>query len=203
MDSLWHRHAGQWSRGLGESPERLALAIDGATPLEHGFAQAEDDPGDSLTNALAILREATVPVTVVTRVTRSNQRSLEAIGASIRDANAWVLTFPEVAGARADALGPRLAMALPWALRATTRWGPRAFLHGAPLCLVGPHAERVLEEDGRSFGERCAPCAARPGCPGIDARYLERFEGDELRARPEAPLGPPADELLPSELRRL
>ncbi|MBO6939317.1 MAG: hypothetical protein JJ863_30385 [Deltaproteobacteria bacterium] len=203
MESLWHRHAGQWARGPGESPDRWALAVDGATALEHGFARGEDDPGDSWSEALATLRHAELPVTVVTRVTRSNQRSLEAIGASIRDADAWVLTFPEVSGPRADALGPRLAMALPWALRAATRWGERAFLHGAPLCLVGPHASQVLDEEGRSFAERCGPCAARAACPGVDVRYLERFAGDELRPRPPGAIGPRADPLLPAALRVL
>jgi len=202
LEPLWHRHAGQWSPGAGDGPDRWAVAVDGASPLEHGFLRAEDDEGASLGDALARLRRSAVPVTAVTRVTRSNQRSLEAIGATVRDADAWVLTFPEVHGPRADALGPRLAMALPWALRAASRWGARAFLHGAPLCLVGPHAHRVLAEPGRSFAESCAACAARPTCPGVDARYRDRFVGDELRPRPVSPVGPEAGELLPEALRR-
>lgn len=92
-------------------------------------------------------------------------------------------------------------MALPRALRAATRWGDRAFLHGAPLCLVGPHTGRVLSEPGRSFAPRCASCAARPTCPGVDERYLERFAGDELRPRPAKPTGPSALRLLPAALR--
>ena len=203
MESLWHRRAGDWARGPSDDGARWAIAIDGATAPEHGWVRGEDDGGESLAEALATLRRAALPVTVVTRVTRSNQRSLEAIGASIRAADAWVLTFPTVTGPRADALGPRLAMALPWVLRAATRWGERAYLHGVPLCLVGPHAERVLHEPGRAFAGRCEPCPAHPACPGVDRRYLERFSGDELRPRPLEPVGPETDTLLPTELREL
>ncbi|MDB4930330.1 MAG: hypothetical protein JWM10_2814, partial [Myxococcaceae bacterium] len=28
----------------------------------------------------------------------------------------------------------------------------------------------------------CEGCPARPRCPGVDARYLRRFHGDELSA---------------------
>ncbi len=201
MPDVWHRQAGRWLPAAGGDPERIAVAVDGATPLEHGWVRAEDDGGESLATALAMLRESAAPVSALTRVTRSTFRSLDAIGASVRDADAWVLIVPAVANDRA--LSPRLAMALPWALRAATRWGERAFLCGVPLCLVGPHTERVLAEDGRAFGGPCDRCEARARCPGVAPSYLERFGDEELRPRKPGALGPPADELVPAAARTL
>lgn len=198
---LWHRQAGRWLPGIGPDAERVAVAIDGATALEHGWVRAEDDPGDSLSNALATLRESPAPVTAVTRITRSTFRSLDAIGATVRDADAWVVAVPEVRSERA--LNARLAMALPWALRAATRWGERAYLCGAPLCLVGPHTGRVLAESGRAFGAPCENCDARPSCPGTAPSYQERFGDAELRPREAGSLGPMVDTLIPTAARIL
>jgi len=201
LGEVWHRQAGRWLQGIGTDAEQVAVAIDGATALEHGWVRAEDDPGDSLTDALATLRESSAPVTVITRITRSTFRSLDAIGATVRGADGWVLVVPDVASQRA--LSARLAMALPWALRAATRWGERAFLAGVPLCLVGPHTGRVLRESGRAFGPACDRCDARPSCPGVAPSYLERFGSAELRPRETGPHGPPADTLLPAAARVL
>jgi hypothetical protein len=201
LAGVWHRQASGWSPGTDAVAERLAVAVDGATPLEHGWVRGEDDPGDDLADALATLRDASSPATALTRITRSTFRSLEAIGASVRDADAWVLIVPEVRSERA--LSARLAMALPWALRAATRWGERAFLCGVPLCLVGPHTARVLAEPGRAFGEPCDGCDARERCPGVGAGYLERFGARELRPREPGALGPLASDLVPGAARTL
>lgn len=200
MDGVWHRQAGHWHPGAGTAAERLAVAIDGATAPEHRWVRSEDDT-DSLAEALNALRSAPRPATALTRVTRSTFRSLDAIGASVRGADAWVLIWPTVASDRT--LKPRLAMALPWALRAASRWGARAFLCGVPLCLVGPHTERVLAERGRAFGQPCAACDARERCPGVDPAYLERFGAEELRPRGASPLGPPVESLVPAAARTL
>ncbi|MAQ14725.1 MAG: hypothetical protein CMN30_08000 [Sandaracinus sp.] len=185
--SHWALVDGRWISA--DEGERLAVAVDGASAEEHEWVGR----GASLAAALARLRSARVPTTAVTRVTRSNQRSLEAIGAQVRGADAWVLVVPRVRGERFDALGPRLTMAAPWILRAVTGWGPRAFVAGMPLCLVGPHTGRVLATDPRAFGAACARCPAREGCAGVGGDYLERFAGDELRPRPPGNPGPAAD----------
>jgi hypothetical protein len=48
--------------------------------------------------------------------------------------------------------------------------------------LLGPFAARALADDPRAYAEACASCGARSRCPGVDAEYLRRFEGDELSA---------------------
>ena len=66
------------------------------------------------------------------------------------------------------------------AVELARRVGLPAFLEGAPLCLTGPYASRVIVGDGaRAFAPSCDGCEARARCPGFDPRYLARFHGDE------------------------
>ena len=195
----WRLDRGHWSVGAAPGAERVAVTVDGATAAEHDWVRGDEG---TMGEALALVAEAPAPVTAVTRLTRSNFRSLDAIGALVTAADRWVVLVPQVPMARFDALAPRLAMATPWALRAVVRWGSGSVLSDVPLCLVGPHTQRVLPSAERSYGSVCASCPARTGCGGLDAAYLERFGGDELRARPSAARAP-SQPLYPAEASRL
>jgi hypothetical protein len=140
-------------------------------------------------------RAAGLDVAATTVLTRSNFRVLAALPPLLkaRGVQAWLIAVPRAAGAAAEAFDrvmPRLGLALPFALHAldgARRLGLEAYVQGAPLCALGPFAERALADEPRAFAEVCEGCPARAGCPGVDARYLARFGGDEL-----APRDPPA-----------
>lgn len=170
-----------------------SVVHDHHTGVEGSFADA--------VAALGAARHAGLTAVVTTVLTRSNSRALGALAAWIAAQNlaAWTLAVPRTAGrlvANFDRVFPRLALSLPYALHAlaTARHkGVTVFLRGAPLCLLGPFAERSLPDAPRAFDPaRCDGCPARAACPGVDARYLQRFGGDELSpARaPAAPLKP-------------
>lgn len=166
---------------------------DHHTGVEGSFAEAFD--------GLAAARQVGLPVSVTTVLTRSNARSLNALGPWLvaQSVAAWCIAVPRTAGrlvANFDRVFPRLAMAMPHALHALSTAqskGLATFLRGAPLCVLGPFAARSLPEAPRAYDPRhCDACPARARCPGVDERYLGRFGGDELAAAraPAAPARP-------------
>ena len=160
-----------------------AALHDHHTGVEGSFAEVAE--------GLGAARRAGLTIVVTTVLTRSNARSLGALAPWIAAQNiaAWTLAVPRAAGrlsASFDPVFPRLAMAMPYALQALAVAQSRSvtvFLRGAPLCLLGPFAARTLPDESRAFDPtRCDGCPARAWCPGVDARYLARFGGDELSA---------------------
>jgi pyruvate-formate lyase-activating enzyme len=199
-------------RRLREPGYAAALRDAGLTDIHlslHGLGPAIHDHhagvGGSFAEAaegLAAARAAGLTAVVTTVLTRSNARSLPPLAAwlAARSVAAWAVAIPRTAGrlsAAFDQVFPRLAMALPPALHALATARQRevtVFLRGAPLCLVGPFAARSLPDAPRAYEPRhCDPCPARPWCPGVDARYLRRFGGDELSpTRAPTAAAPPA-----------
>jgi pyruvate-formate lyase-activating enzyme len=159
----------------------LGSAIhDHHTGVEGSFTEAAD--------GLAAARQAGLTTVVTTVLTRSNARSLAALAPwlAAQSVAAWSVAVPRVLGRLADSFDrvyPRLAIALPHALHALAsaqKKGLAVFVRGAPLCALGPFAARSLPDAPRAFAPACEACPARPRCPGVDARYLRRFHGDEL-----------------------
>jgi hypothetical protein len=139
--------------------------------------------------ALEASRKAGLDVVVTTVLTRSNQAVLSELPAMLSSAgaSAWCISVPVATGRAEEAAPrvlPRLAVALPYALHALDRARRAslvAFVSGAPLCLLGPFAERSLPSSRRAYADTCGGCASRERCPGVDALYLERLGERELR----------------------
>lgn len=169
----------------------LHLSIHGAVARVHDYHTGVPGSFMAALATLAAARRLGLTTAVTTVVTRSGFRVLGDLPHLLRSrgAAAWHLAFPVDAGRAAEAFDrilPRLALAVPFALHAleaALRLGLPAFVSGAPLCLLGPFAGRALAAPAGSFVPACEACAARPACPGVPARYLARFDGDELRAR--------------------
>lgn len=196
-------------RRLSGSGYATALRDAGLTDVHlslHGLGSAVHDhhtgvEGSFLeaTAGLHAARHAGITTVVTTVLTRSNARALPALAPWLAAQNvaAWAVAVPRTAGrliASFDRVFPRLGMAVPYALHALAtaqQKGVAVFLRGAPLCVLGPFAARSLPDEPRAFDpRRCDGCPARPRCPGVDARYLARFGGDELspaRAPADAP----------------
>lgn len=196
-------------RRLSESGYAASLRDAGLTDAHfslHGLGPAIHDYHTGIAGSFAeaaagldAARRAGLTTAVTTVLTRSNARALTALAPWLagRGVAAWTVAVPRAAGrlvAAFDRVFPRLAMAMPYALHALAvaqQKGVTVFLRGAPLCLLGPFAERSLPGDVRAFDPpRCDGCPARARCPGLDARYLRRFGGDELsptRAPTQAP----------------
>jgi hypothetical protein len=175
------------------------LSLHGATAVAHDHHTGVEGSFREAQAGLEAAQGAGLTAVVTTVLTRSNARSLGALGAWLagRGVAAWCVAVPRTAGrlvASFDRVFPRLSLALPYALHALAAAqakGASAFLRGAPLCLLGPFAARSLPDEPRAFDPgRCGGCPARARCPGLDARYLQRFGGAELspaRAPAEAP----------------
>lgn len=167
------------------------LSLHGADAPLHDYHAGVEGAFDKALLALGAARTQRLDAVVTTVVTRSNFRHLAPLPRLLKGAgvSAWSLAFPRAAGAAAaafDRLMPRLALATPFVLHAldlALKAGLPAFVQGAPACLLGPFATRLLPEPPRAFGAACTGCAARAGCPGVDPAYLRRFGGDELRSR--------------------
>jgi len=159
-----------------------AVELHSVIPAAHEFVAGEG----SFAGARAALDEADV---VVTRITRSTYRELARLRPLVRG-KTWILAMPDP-GARFEALVPRLALAIPYALHAIRESG---WLAGVPLCLVGPYASRAGGRE-RRYGAACEACAARSRCPGVSERYLERFGESELRPREETAPDPAIPDL--------
>jgi hypothetical protein len=127
--------------------------------------------------------EALRGATVQTPVTRSNLHVLTDLPALLASQGAVRWTIELAPGP--DRTVPPLGLAVPYALLSVDRArraGVEAFVRGAPLCLVGPHADRCEPTAPRAFGAPCEACSARARCPGVDPGYLARFGDAELRA---------------------
>lgn len=196
-------------RRLGESGYVASLRDAGLSDAHfslHGLGPAIHDyhtgvPGSFVeaTAGLGAARRAGLTTTVTTVLTRSNARALTTLAPWLagKGVAAWTLTIPRTAGrlvAAFDRVFPRLVMAMPYALHAldlAQQRGVTVFLRGAPLCMLGPFAARSLPDDVRAFDPtRCDGCPVRARCPGIDARYLRRFGGDEF-SMTRAPISAP------------
>ncbi len=129
------------------------------------------------------------PREVATLVTRANFRELTELASwlAVHDVRRWIVTIAGATGRFADDPRPwipRLGMAVPHALAAVDRarrLGIEAHLRGAPTCLLGPHADWASPCAPRRYAPRCEGCRLRSSCPGVDAWYLDRFGGGELR----------------------
>lgn len=185
------------------------FSLHGHAPAIHDHHTGVEGSFVEATAGLGAARHEGLTTVVTTVLTRSNARSLGVLATWLAAQNvaAWSVAVPRAVGRLTetfDRVSPRLAMAMPpalYALALARSKGVEVFLRGAPLCLLGPFAARSLPDAPRAFDPaRCGDCPARPRCPGVDARYLARFDGDELaasRAPTEAPrdLGARAQQL--------
>ncbi len=186
------------------------LSLHGASPAVHDYHTGVAGSFVESAAGMAAARAAGLTVAVSTVLTRSNFRSLAELPGwlSARGAAAWAAAVPRAAGGALegfDRVVPRLAMALPFALHALAAAkgaSLTAWVRGAPLCLLGPYAARALDDDPRAYGPVCEACPARARCPGVDARYLKRFAGDELSAS-RAPRETPSFTARERELARM
>lgn len=183
----------------GAGATDVHLALHGASAEVHEHVMGEGSFA-ATTAAVAHARAAGLTVAVSSALTRSTARSLGELPRwlAAHGAGGWLVEVPRVGEARGpnfDAVYPRLAMGVPYALHAleaARRLGLWAWVRGAPLCLLGPYAPRALPEAPRAYGPTCDGCPARARCGGVDAVYLARFAGDELSpARARAEHAPP------------
>jgi hypothetical protein len=184
-------------RLVGAGLTDVHVSIHAASAPAHDYHTGVAGSFQALGAGMAAARALGAMVVATTVLTRSSFRGLGDLPALLaaRGVAAWHLALPVVAGEAAsgfDRVVPRLGLALPFALHALDAAGKRglpAFISGAPLCALGPFAARALPaelDSARAFAAGCGACEARPGCPGVDAAYLARWNGDELapRARP-------------------
>lgn len=166
------------------------VAVHGADAACHEYHTGVPGSFAELWRVVEAWRRRGEPVLATTLLTRSSFRVLHQLPSLLRSRGVaeWRIEVPRADGALPfERLMPRLALALPFALHAMGRaeqLGLPASIRGAPLCLLGPHAERALPDAPRAFASVCAECPARASCPGVDGAYLSRFGGDELRPRP-------------------
>jgi hypothetical protein len=167
------------------------LSLHGADAAVHDYHTGVGGSFAQAVEGLRATRAAGLDGVVATVLTRSNFRSLSALPGLLSSTGAagWLVVVPRTGGrlgAAFDRVMPRLALALPFALRALDAGealGLPVWIAGAPDCLLGECVRWVLREEAREFGAGCDGCAAREVCAGVDAGYLERFAGDELRAQ--------------------
>lgn len=165
------------------------VSIHGAEAAVHDYHTGVDGSFERLLQGVAAARAEGFLVVATTVLTQSNFRGLDVLARLLhqRGIQAWNIAVPEVAGRALtsfDRVIPRLGMALPFALHAAAlarALGLHVYFSGAPLCLIHPNP--YLPSPPRAYAAVCESCEARPHCPGVDARYLARFDGDELRPR--------------------
>lgn len=175
------------ARGLTD----VHLSVHGPSAAAHDYHTGQEGSFETLWLAAGAARRAGLKVIATTVLTRSNYRVLSEMATLLRarDVAAWQLSVPHARGRAQkdfDRVYPRLGMAIPFALHAlesARRVQLPAYIEGAPLCLLGPLAARAITSPPRAFHARCDACDARAKCPGVDALYLARFDGDELRPR--------------------
>lgn len=163
------------------------LALHGTAARVHEYVAGEGSFAATVA-AVSHARAAGMTVVVSSALTRSTARSLGELPRWLvaQGAAGWLVEVPRVGEVRAkgfDAVYPRLALAMPYALHAleaARRMALLAWVRGAPRCLLGPYAPRALAEAPRAYGVRCEGCPTRGRCGGVDAAYLARFAGDEL-----------------------
>jgi len=166
----------------------LHVSVHGHTPGAHDYHTGVEGSFHALFSAVGAARGLGLTVVATTVLTRSNARGLTELARVLgaRGIAAWTLAVPRVRGRAAelfDRVIPRLGVAMPFALHAVSTarsLGMTVFLRGAPLCVLGPFAQHSVSDAERAYAEACSSCSARPGCPGVEPEYLERFVGDEL-----------------------
>lgn len=187
------------------------VSLHGAEAAVHDYHTGADGSFEELLAGVAACRARGLAVVATTVLTRSNFRSLARLPwlLASRGVAAWAIAVPHARGraARAPALHrvpPRLGVALPYALHALAsadKLDLPSCIRGAPLCLLGPYAARALPSPKTAFDDRCAACAARSRCPGLDPAYLRRFGADEITALatppPSAETGAGLERLFP------
>ncbi|MGZ5968463.1 MAG: radical SAM protein [Polyangiales bacterium] len=172
------------------------LSIHGGIAAAHDYHTGVEGSFVASIAALSAARAAGLDVAVTTVLTRSNGRGLADLARVLaaRNASIWCISIPRVRGRAAeifDRVVPRLGIAMPFALHAmqvATSLRLPVFVRGAPSCLLGPFAKRLIPSPDRAFAEACNGCAARAGCAGVEPEYLARFAGDELA--PTASIAP-------------
>jgi hypothetical protein len=178
------------------------LSLHGADSRVHDYHSGRAGSFGEVLAAIQAARANELPVVVTTVLTRSNFRVLEAMPRLLaaRGVAGWCVSVAAIAGRAAthrDRMAPRLGLALPFALHALAAAQALrvpVWISGAPLCLLGPFAARALPGTARAYGDVCEACSARSLCPGVDAAYLARFEGDELAARDAPPTSTQRDD---------
>lgn len=167
------------------------FTVHAARAEGHDFLTRTEGSHELVNQAIGAARRRDLVVAVTTVVTRSTFRDLAELAPWLarRSVAAWCIAIPRAAGAlvgRFEAIAPRLALAVPYALHAMAQAKSRelpTFISGAPACLLGPFASQLLAGEDLAFGEACGSCEGRDGCHGLDPTYLARFEADELRPR--------------------
>jgi hypothetical protein len=157
---------------------------------------------DAVVVKIGEARSAGLPIVASTPLHRAAYRVLDDVGAELADRGVAGWTIDVLAGGTSAEV-PRLAIAMPHALRAIARArerGVAAFVRGAPLCLLGPFADRAIRAPARAYVAACEACAARPSCPGALAAYLERYGARELAPREAPQRRDPRDGALASAL---
>jgi hypothetical protein len=175
----------------------LHFSLHGGDAAVHDYHTNRPGSFDELLAGIQAARTNALPIVVTTVLTRSNFRVLGDLPPLLaaRGVQAWFVSVPVLAGRAAtlrDRVAPRLGLALPFALHALAAAHALrlpSFVVGAPLCLLGPFSAHAVAGGARAYAPACEACPARPACPGVDAEYLARFEGDELSAR-DAPISP-------------
>ncbi|MBA3549961.1 MAG: hypothetical protein H0T76_26075 [Nannocystis sp.] len=183
--------------------DALHLWLHAASAHAHDFHAGAVGGFAAIDAAIGQARAAGVAVAVSSSLTRSSAPVLSGMPAWLhaKGVAAWRVAAIEsetrlLRGAGVgphDGLVSRLSVALPHALQAMSsaaRLGLAAYISGAPACLLGPFAAAVVPGPARAFVPACGICAARTGCCGVAADYLERFGGDELSPR-QLRAGPP------------
>jgi hypothetical protein len=176
------------------------LSLHGGDARVHDYHTGRPGSFGEILAAMHAARVNGLPVAVTTVLTRSNFRVLHAMPSLLaaRGVAAWCISVAVTAGraaAHRDRMIPRLGLALPFALHALAAADALkipGWIGGAPLCLLGPAADRSQAGPGRAYAPACESCAGRPACPGIDGDYLVHFGADEV-ARREAPRASPPD----------
>ena len=171
------------------------FSLHGAEASVHDYHTERPGSFDHILAAIHAARVNELPVVVTTVLTKSNFRVLGAMPPLLaaRGVAAWLVSVPAIAGRAAvlrDRVVPRLGLALPFALHAlgsAHALRMPAWMAGAPLCLLGPFAEHVVPTETRAYAPVCDACPGKSRCPGVDAEYLARFEGDELSLRDAFP----------------
>lgn len=188
-----------YTRSLSEAGlTDVHVTVLGAEPAVHDYHSSVNGSFASLMTAMSIARAKGLTLVASTVVTRSNFRVLAPIPQLLASKGvvAWQLGMSNVAGNAVEAMDrvvPRHALAIPYvlhALEAARRLGIEGFVRDAPLCLLGPYAERNVSEggdDAHLSSAACASCTARSECPGVDPTYVARFGSDELTALTQAP----------------
>jgi hypothetical protein len=167
------------------------VSIHGADAAVHDYHTGVAGSFAESTAGIAAARAASLDVVATTVLTRSNFRVVGALPRSLasRGVAAWTIEVTRAGGRAAasfDRVVPRIGLAIPFALHALAaadELSLPAWISGAPACLLGPFAARALEGEARAYGHACDSCDARSLCPGVDAEYLSRFDGDELTPR--------------------